>query len=244
MYKNYLLVALRNLLKKKVYSAINIFGLGLGIACCLLIFIYVRYEFSFDTYHSKRDRIYRVIHGSRGDDHSTYWVWNNAPVGPALKENFPEIDKVLQFSGRSDILLTHGDKIYQENDVFFMDSMVFDVFDWKLLKGNPETALAAPYSMVLTESLAKKYFGDEDPLGKMLKGSESPGRADKGEYMVTGVMADVPPNYLRSGDTSISIPTSSSTKSSIRRSSMRRSRRSWRGTSKTPMTSIPSPLSR
>ncbi|HWA32751.1 MAG TPA: ABC transporter permease [Cyclobacteriaceae bacterium] len=194
MYKNYLLVALRNLLKKKAYSAINIFGLALGIACCLLIVMYVRFEFSFDQYHLKKDRIYRVIHGSRDNDHSTYWVWNNAPIGPALAENFPEVDKVLQFSGRSDILLTNGDKHYQEDGVFFMDSVVFDVFDWKLLKGNPKTALTAPYSIVLTESTAKKYFGDEDPLGKTLQGTDSPGRADAGDYLVTGVMADVPAN--------------------------------------------------
>lgn len=84
MYKNYLIVALRNLLKKKAYSAINIFGLGLGIACCLLIFIYVEYERSFDDYHLKGDRIYRVIHGSKGEDHSSFWVWNNASVGRSL----------------------------------------------------------------------------------------------------------------------------------------------------------------
>jgi putative ABC transport system permease protein len=194
MYENYLKIAFRNLLKKKAYSAINIFGLGLGIACCMLIFMYVEYERSFDNYHTKKDRIYRVIHGSKGEDLSTYWVWNNAPIGPALAENFPEIDKVLQFSGRSDILLTNGDKIYQEDGVFFMDSSAFDFFDWKLLKGNPKTALAAPYSIVLTESTAKKYFGNEDPLGKSIKGSESPGRANAGEYLVTGVMADVPAN--------------------------------------------------
>ncbi len=194
MYENYLKVALRNLLKKKAYSAINIFGLGLGMACCMMILMYVEYERSFDNYHTKKDRIYRVIHGSQTDDLSNYWVWGNAPIGPALADNFPEIDKVLQFSGRSDILLTNGDKIYQEDGVFFMDSTAFDVFDWKLLKGNPKTALAAPFSIVLTESTAKKYFGDEDPLGKLLKGSESPGRANAGEYLVTGVMADVPAN--------------------------------------------------
>ena len=194
MYKNYLKVALRNLLKKKAYSAINIFGLGLGIACCLLIFMYVEYERSFDNYHSKKDRIYRVIHGSKADDHSKYWVWGNAPIGPALGANFPEIDKVLQFSGRSDILLTNGDRKYQEDGVFFMDSTAFDVFDWKLLKGNAKTALAAPFSIVLTETTARKYFEEEDPLGKSLKGTESPGRSNAGEYLVTGVMADPPAN--------------------------------------------------
>ncbi|MEO8473965.1 MAG: ABC transporter permease [Chryseolinea sp.] len=194
MFKNYFVIGWRNLLKKKAYSLINIFGLGIGIACCLLIFIYVNYERSFDNYHVNGDRIYRVIHGSKKDPVDAYWVWNNAPIGPALADNFPEIDKVVQFSGRSDILLTNGDKIYQEEGVFFMDSTAFDVFSWKLLKGNPKTALAAPFSIVLTETLAKKYFGDEDPLGKSLKGTESPGRSNAGDYMVTGVMADVPAN--------------------------------------------------
>jgi len=197
MYRNYLIIAWRNLVKKKGYSTINIFGLALGIACCLLIAMYVDYERSFDGYHSNRDRIYRVIHGSKDDKSKStksYWVWGNAPIGQALHDNFPEIDKVVQFSGRADILFTLGEKSYQEEGLFFMDSTAFDVFSWKLLRGNPKTALAAPFSVVLTESAAKKYFGDEDPMGKSLKGSDSPGRANAGEYLVTGVMKDVPAN--------------------------------------------------
>ncbi|GHM99722.1 ABC transporter permease [Cytophagales bacterium WSM2-2] len=200
MYKNYFVIAWRNLLKKKGYSAINIFGLALGIACCLLITMYVNYERSFDNYHTKGDRIYRVIHGwaddknSKGKSTESYWVWGNAPIGQTLHDNFPEIDKVVQFSGRADILLSLGEKSYQEEGVFFMDSTVFDVFTWKMLKGDPKTALSAPFSIVLTESTAKKYFGNEDPLGKSLKGTDSPGRANAGEYLVTGVMEDVPEN--------------------------------------------------
>ncbi|MGC3945101.1 MAG: ABC transporter permease [Chryseolinea sp.] len=196
MLRNYLTIAWRNLLKKKTYSAINIFGLALGIACCLLIFMYVEYERSFDNYHVKGDRIYRVIHGWGNEVKSTenFWVWGNAPIGPALQRNFPEIDKVVQFSGRSDILLTHGDITHQEEGIFFMDSTAFDIFSWKLLKGNPKTALTVPFSIVLTESTAKKYFGDEDPIGKSLVGSESAGRSAAGDYLVTGVMEDVPAN--------------------------------------------------
>ncbi|HTF21065.1 MAG TPA: ABC transporter permease [Chryseolinea sp.] len=196
MFKNYLTIAWRNLRKKKIYSAINIFGLALGIACCTLIFMYVDYERSFDTYHAQGDRIYRVIHGSKESKQATdsYWVWGNAPIGQALQSSFPEIDKVVQFSGRADILLTNGEITHQEEGIFFMDSTAFDVFSWKLLKGDPKTALAAPFSIVLTESTAKKYFGDEDPVGKSLAGSESAGRADAGEYLVTGVMEDVPAN--------------------------------------------------
>jgi putative ABC transport system permease protein len=200
MFNNYFKIAWRNLIKKTAYSLINIFGLGLGIACCLLIFMFVQDELSYDNYHEKGNRIYRVIHGEETpgskDNSFAYsaWVWGNAPIGPALKNDFPEIDKVVQFSGRSDILFTYEDKMYQEDGVFFMDSTAFDVFSWKMLRGDPKTALANPYSIVLTESTAKKYFGDEDPLGKMLKGSESAGRSNPGDYTVTGVIADLPSN--------------------------------------------------
>jgi putative ABC transport system permease protein len=200
MYKNYYKIAWRNLVKKKAYSFINIFGLALGIACCLLIFMFVQDELSYDNYHEKGDRIFRVIHSeSTGDPKlgiaaAPYWVWNNAPIGAALKNDFPEIEKVVQFSGRADILLSKEDKIYQEDGVFFMDSTVFDVFTWKLLRGNPKTALTAPYSIVLTESTARKYFGDEDPIGKSLKGSEASGRSNAGDYTVTGIMEDIPHN--------------------------------------------------
>lgn len=201
MFKNYFKIAWRNLLKKKVYSFINIVGLGVGMACCVLIFMFVQDELSFDTYHEKGDRIYRLTHGrlpapdqpeSAASD--PFWVWHNAPVGPALKSYFPEIDKIVQFSGSSDILLTEGENSYQEEGVFFMDSTALDVFSWKVIKGDPKTALTAPYSMVMTESTAKRYFGDEDPIGKTLKGSDSPGRSSAGDYTVTAVIEDVPAN--------------------------------------------------
>ncbi|WP_026967502.1 ABC transporter permease [Algoriphagus terrigena] len=201
MWKNYLKIAYRNLLKKKVYSFINILGLGVGMACCLLIFMFVQDELSYDNYHENGDRIYQVTHGSRspegvteGAEAQPFWVWGNAPVGPALKLDFPEVENVVQFSGRSDILFTVGDNITQEDGVFFMDSTVFDVFSWELIEGNPKTALAAAYSVVLTETTARKYFGNESALGKTLKGSESAGRSNAGDYTVTGVMADVPSN--------------------------------------------------
>jgi putative ABC transport system permease protein len=201
MLKNYFKIAYRNLLKKKVYSIINIFGLGIGMACCVLIFMFVQDELSYDNYHEKGDRIYRLTHGSsspegveEGAEAEPFWVWHNAPVGPAMKEEFPEIEKIVQFSGRSDLLLTYEETTQQEDGVFFMDSTVFEVFSWKLLEGDPKTALVAPYSIVLTESTAKKYFGDQDALGKTLKGSESAGRANAGDYTVTGVMEDVPGN--------------------------------------------------
>lgn len=201
MFKNYFKIAWRNLLKKKVYSFINIVGLGVGMACCVLIFMFVQDELSYDNYHENADRIYRVTHGTKSPEGQTegseaypFWVWGNAPVGPALKLDFPEIEKVVQFSGRADILFTVGDNIQQEDGIFFMDSTVFDVFSWNLIEGNPKTALAAAYSVVLTETTAKKYFGNESALGKTLRGSEASGRSNPGDYTVTGVMADMPSN--------------------------------------------------
>jgi putative ABC transport system permease protein len=201
MIKNYIKIAWRNLLKKKAYSFINIFGLGLGMTCCFLIFMYIQDELSFDNYHEKGDRIYRLTHGNLPSEDqpenagaNPFWVWNNAPVGPAIKSYFPEIDKVVQFSGSSDILLTDGENSFQEEGVFFMDSTAFDVFSWKVIKGDAKNALTAPYSLVMTESTAKRFFGNEDPIGKILKGSDSPGRSNAGDYTVTAVIEDIPSN--------------------------------------------------
>ncbi|MCE7053107.1 ABC transporter permease [Algoriphagus sp. AGSA1] len=211
MWKNYLKIAYRNLLKKKVYSFINIIGLGIGMACCVLIFMFVQDELSYDTYHEKGDRIFRVIHGAAQEnvepDLSTFWVWGNAPIGPALQLDFPEIEKVVQFSGRADILFTVGEETQQEDGVFFMDSTVFDVFSWELLEGDPKTALVAPFSVVLTESTARKYFGNEEALGKTMKGSEAAGRSNPGDYTVTGIMKDLPSNSHFKFNTLLSLST-------------------------------------
>ena len=192
MFKNYLKIAWRNVRKNKGYSAINIGGLSIGLTCCLLIALYVRNEFSYDTYHEKADNIYRVVHYHSPDDLADRWIWGNAPVGPALKADFPEVLEKVQFSGRTDILLRNGQNVFQEGDAFYADASTFNVFSWPLLSGDPETALQAPYSIVLTETTAKKYFGDEDPIGKPIEGIG--GKANDGIYTVTGVMQDIPAN--------------------------------------------------
>lgn len=194
MYKNYLKIAWRNLTKKKGYTFINISGLAVGMACCMIIFLFVYDELSYDGYHEHGDRIYQVIHGSESAADSEFWVWNNAPIGPAMANEFPEIEKVVQFSGKADILLRHGEITHQEDGVFFMDSTVFDVFSWNFIDGDPKTALVAPYSIVLTESAAKKYFGNEEALGKILEGRAVAGRAEGGDYTVTGIIEDIPSN--------------------------------------------------
>jgi len=205
MIKNYFKIAWRTLLKSKGYATINILGLAIGLACCLLIGLYIQDELSYDQYHAKKDQIYRVLHGykesgtagSTATDQKgsfTYQVWGNAPVGKALKADFAEVQEVVQFSGQSSVLLRYGEKAFQEDNVFYADSNALDVFSWKLIAGNPKTALTAPYSALLTESTAKKYFGDENPIGKTLEGGNSGGRANPGLYTVTGVLEDIPSN--------------------------------------------------
>ncbi|MDO1445288.1 ABC transporter permease [Rhodocytophaga aerolata] len=197
MLKHLFTIAYRNLLKRKSYAAINIIGLAVGITCCLLIAFYVQHELSYDGYHTNADRIYRVIHAFRNSQNGEtlppptpeeYQVWGNAPVGPALAADFPEIEKVVQFTSHNSLLLQNGEKRFQEENLLFMDSTAFQVFSWKLLAGNPNTALVAPNSIVLTESTAKKYFGDTNPLGQTLRVE------NQVVFTVTGVMEDVPSN--------------------------------------------------
>ena len=192
MFKNYLKIAWRNILKNKGYSIINIGGLAIGLACFLLIALFISIELSFDNYHVKKDHIYRVVHHNSAEDPTDQWIWGNAPIGPALKSDFPEIVEKVQFSGISDILLEYNNRSFQESECFYVDHTVFDVFSWPLISGNPKTALEAPYSIVLTETTAKKYFGNENPIGKTLEGLG--GRANDGAYTVTGVLKDLPQN--------------------------------------------------
>jgi putative ABC transport system permease protein len=197
MFRHFLKVAYRNLLRRKVYTFINITGLAVGMACCLLIAFYVLNELSYDKYHPKADRIYRVTQTFRNahegetlppPEPQDYQVWGCAPVGPALAADFPAIEKVVRFMSPLSLLLEHGDKRFQEDNLVCMDSTAFDVFGWKMLEGDPHTALTGVNSIVLTKKLADKYFGTTNAVGKTLKFENS------GTFMVTGVMEDVPAN--------------------------------------------------
>ena len=197
MIRHFFQVAWRQLLKRKFYSLINIIGLAIGMASCILIFLYIQHELSYDQYHANKDQIYRVTQTFRavqpGETLSApspqdYWVWGCAPVGPALQADFPQIEKVVQFMSPASLLLQTGDKRFQQDNLLFMDSTAFEVFSWKMLYGNPHTALVDPKSIVLTRSVAKKFFGDTNPVGQSL-------RVDNDDYFkVTGVMEDVPSN--------------------------------------------------
>jgi putative ABC transport system permease protein len=197
MLKNYFKIAWRSLLRNKTYSIINITGLAVGIACCVLITLYVKGELSYDRYHKNRNEIYRVLHAYRNmkpgeklapPSPQEFQVWGNAPVGPALAADFPEVKKVVQFTSPLQLLLKYQEKSFQENNLVYMDSTAFEVFSWKMLAGNKTTALKTPNSIVLTQSLAKKYFGNSNPLGQTMRVGAS------SALLVTGVMEDVPAN--------------------------------------------------
>lgn len=210
MFKNYLKVGIRNMLRYKAFSIINITGLSVGIACCMLILLYVKDELSFDRYHENYNNIYRVIHTYRnpGPDGSLpapspdeFQVWGSAPVGPLLKDEFAAIKSYFRFTSPKQVLFQYNDKIFQENNMIFADSTAFKLFSWELIAGNRETALTKPNSIVLTQSVAKKYFGYENPLGKTITVDKT--RA----YEVTGVMEDIPANSHFSFDGLISMVT-------------------------------------
>ena len=197
MIHHFFQIAWRNLAKRKFYSFINIAGLAIGMACCVLITLYVQNELSYDQYHTKRDRIFRVLQTFRSVQNgenlgaptpSDFQVWGCAPVGPALQAEFPEIEKVVQFMSPVSLLLQHGEKRFQQDNLLFMDSTAFDVFSWKMLHGNPHTALTGPNSIVLTRTIAKKFFGDANPVGQLLRVD------NQDNYLITGVMEDVPAN--------------------------------------------------
>ncbi|MBX2962643.1 MAG: ABC transporter permease [Cyclobacteriaceae bacterium] len=190
MLRNYILVAIRNIKKQKLFSAINIAGLTVGIASCLFIFIYVKDELSFDRFHKDADRIYRV--GLMGKMAGQEFNVSNScyPVGLTMKEEIPGItDYTRIWPASNTVVFAFEDKSFSEKKVFYVDSNFFSFFSFELLEGDASTMLIEPNSVVITEDLAKKYFGAETPLNKLLTiGS------DKKSFKVTGVTKSAPLN--------------------------------------------------
>jgi len=187
MIRNYLKIAWRNLLRNWGFSAINVFGLTVGVTACLLISLYVRHELSYDAFHAKADRIYRVVTDIKTPTETINADVTSYPMANALKTGLPEVEQSVRLLSRS-LLVQRGEHKFQEDRLVYADSTLFDVFSFPLLKGNSRTALVAPYSVVLTQKAARKYFGSEDPMGKslLLEGTAP--------MTVTGLMADVPDN--------------------------------------------------
>ncbi|HZX11714.1 MAG TPA: ABC transporter permease [Acidobacteriota bacterium] len=188
MFINYIKVAIRNFSRQKIYSFINIAGLALGMGLSILIFFYIQAELSYDRFNEKADRIYRVAEES-SQDGSTVSHANIFPIiAPNLVKEFPEILSAVRFEKDPRVLVSLNEDKFIENRFFYADSSFFDIFSFPLIKGNPETALNDPYSLLLTEKTAKKYFGEKDPLGQTLNIN------NEYDYIITGVLKNIPPN--------------------------------------------------
>jgi len=192
MFKNYLTIAWRNITKDKFYTLLNIVGLAIGLTAAIFIFLYIVDELTYDKSHLNHKRIYRleshfVINGK--DD---LFAVTQIPLAPTLKDEYPEIEEYVRFAPAYTLFLKFGEKEFQEDSIMFTDSTVFRVFTHQFIKGDPKTALSRPNTMVMTESMARKYFGDEDPMGQTLKS------VDGGLYEITGIIRDLPGNlHLR-----------------------------------------------
>lgn len=188
MFKNYIKIAFRHFLKHKGFSFINVFGLAIGIACCLIIVLFVLDEMSFDRYNEKADRIYRVGIDGYINNNSFQGVVTCSPMAQTLVREYPEVIAATRMRNFGYPVFRYGDKVFSEERVFWVDPDFFDIFSVSFIKGDINTALEEPNTIVLTRSMALKYFGDEDPIGKILNADR------RRDYLITGVVEDTPRN--------------------------------------------------
>jgi len=189
MFKNYLTTAFRTLLRNKTFSLINIFGLAFGMALSILIFMYVYNELTYDDFHKNGDNIYRVaLKEESKDGESGISAITNAAVGPSMVKEFAEVKNTVRFSSPVGGFFNKGEKSYKVDNICYTDSSVFTVFSFRLISGNPETALKEPFTAVLTEKTAEKMFGDENPVGQTVRYNNND------SYLITGVVEDPPEN--------------------------------------------------
>lgn len=189
MFKNYLKIAYRNLLKYKAYSLTNIFGLAIGVAATMMILLFIQFELSYDNFHQNANSLYRVsvVHKKEGkvqDDSPIF----TPPIGPAMARDFPEVEGFVRFSTRRVAYLSYNDRALKIDGIRHADSTLFDLFSYELITGNPKQALVNPYSIVLTEETSERIFGAQNPLGKVVK------LDNKDSYQVTGVAKSPPAN--------------------------------------------------
>lgn len=189
MIKNFFLTAFRNVFKNWTYSVINILGLSIGLAAIIYITLFVQFELGYDKFNKQANQIYRVgVYGMMMNNEINQAV-TAAPMAEAMRNDYPEVLNACRIRESGDWLIRVGDKKINEKKFLFADSTFFDVFSYKLLQGDPKNALREPRSVVMTETAARKYFGEEDPVGKLLKVE-----SDTILYKVTGLMQDPPEN--------------------------------------------------
>jgi len=188
MFKNYLLLAVKHLRKQKVFSVINILGLTVGITCCFLIYLFILNELSYDNFHRNGKDIYRVMRVGNNNGERRQIPYLSPPYGPALLNDYPDAVKAETRVMRDNDLITYKDISFNEKDILLTDANFFTFFDFHLVKGTAATVLKDPNSIVLTQTSAKKYFGNDDPVGKIVQFNKDQ------PLKVTGICEDVPVN--------------------------------------------------
>jgi ABC-type antimicrobial peptide transport system permease subunit len=188
MIGNYIKVTLRNIFKYKSYTIINILGLAIGMACTILILIWVQDELSYDRFHTNADELYRVVVEDHESQQVSRFCETPPPLSAALKQEFPGIIQTTRFGRWGRQLVKHGEKRFNENGLCFADAAIFKMFTFTFIKGDPQTVFINPYSIVLTEEMVEKYFGNEDPINKSLNIN------DRFNLKITGVIKSIPAN--------------------------------------------------
>lgn len=209
MIRNYIKIAWRNLRKNKLYSFVNIFGLTTGLVACMLIGIYVWNELTYDRFHENADRIVRVVSDLHIGEYDNQFAQTGTKVGPEFARTFPQIDAYVR-TMKSSASISYESNSFEENRILYADVDFFELFSFRLAQGNSQTALDAPHKIVLSVSTAKKYFGDQNPIGQILKLNGG----DLG-YEVTGIVEDVPNNSQIQYDLIVSFSSLNASKTEI-----------------------------
>jgi putative ABC transport system permease protein len=195
MFRNFIKVAFRNIWRQKGYALINILGLAIGLATSILIFLFVLYEKRYDRYHANAGYIYRIYTEGRMADTEFKGPITAVASAPVFNDEIPEVVNFTRLDRSQNVLIRHGDKTYLENNFLWADSGFFEIFSFQLISGDPSRVLKEPRSMVISQSTAKRYFGNEDPVGRVLEVFR-----DSVDYIITGVMQDIPGNSHFQGD--------------------------------------------
>ena len=200
MLKNYLKVAFRNILKDKASSAINILGLAFGMSACLLILYFVNFEKSYDTFHDNSDRIYRLRYERTDQEgQSVQFASCCPPMGLRIRESYPEVERVARIF-RVKASVSHIDRNFIEEKMYYAESELFEIFNYKFIEGDPLSGIKEPNTAFISQSTAKKYFGNQNPIGQILSVDK------KVDYEITGVFEDVPANSHLKFDILLSYP--------------------------------------
>ena len=190
MLKSYIKIAIRNLLRRKVYTPLNVIGLSTGLACAVFIFNWVLDESSYDNIPNK-ENIYRVVAEAGSGKDRWHQTVTSMPLGPAIESTYPEVEAIVRLDYNNAIVV-NGDHRYIENNIVLTDPSFFDFFSYHLISGDEKSALSKPYQIVLTASMAEKYFGDADPIGQILKIYQYDPDGNGVDYEITGVIEDAP----------------------------------------------------